>query len=66
MSATTIRLWLVRETDAARLYSTTPTDDAAREGRKIWIPRSIVEHTSKYGSEHQVKLPDWFIQKENL
>ncbi len=61
-----IRLWFIMETEAARLYSTTPNNDSARDGRRIWIPRSIVEHTSKQGAEHTLDLPDWFIEKENL
>ena len=36
-----LRLFLVRETDKARLFSTTPT--AARDGKQEWIPRSVLE-----------------------
>ena len=61
--ATTMRLWLLRETEKARLYSKTPPD---REEDPIWIPKSIVEHTTKRGNEHDVKLPDWFIEKNGL
>ena len=65
MSATSVRLWLVRETPAARLYTTAP-QDSGRAGKQVWVPRSIVEHTSKDGDCHTVKLPDWFVQRENL
>jgi len=66
--STTIRLWLVAETDLARRYC--KFDPKARgkpdEADLVWVPKSIVEHTSKRGDEHEVKLPDWFIERENL
>lgn len=65
MSTTTIRLWLIRETEKARLYSTVPLEKRSCDCEK-WIPRSIIEHTTKRGDEHDVKLPDWFIEKEGL
>ena len=58
-----IRLWFLRQTEKARLYSKTPPDRGIDE---IWIPLSIVEHTTKRGNEHVVKLPDWFIEREGL
>ena len=58
-----LRLWLIRETDLARLYSKTNPDDPSRTPDTLWIPRSIVEHTTKRGNEHIVKLPDWWIEK---
>lgn len=57
-----MRLWLLRETEQARLYSTTDPSDAHRSGDEIWIPKSVIEHTTKRGNEHEVKLPDWFIE----
>ena len=63
--ATIMRLWLIRETELARKYSTVPpvksTDDSC-----VWVPKSIIEHTTKRGDEHEVKLPDWFIEKNGL
>lgn len=65
-----IRLWLVRESEKARQYSKfDPTGRGATEpnvGDLIWVPKSIVEHTTKRGYEHEVDLPDWFIEKEGL
>lgn len=60
-----IRLWLIRQTDKARLYCRhgKPTPD---DSDCVWVPLSIVEHTTKRGNEHEVTLPDWFIEKENL
>ena len=61
--------WLIRETEKARLYSKVPTNKTARlveESDMLWIPKSIVEHTTKRGNEHDVKLPDWFIEKNDL
>ena len=66
-----IRLWFIRETANARLYCKfAPHPDLgfanADKTDMVWIPRSIVEHTSKVGNEHTVKLPDWFVEKEGL
>jgi hypothetical protein len=61
-----MRLWFIRQTDKARLYSTTDPSNPHRDGREIWVPLSIIEHTTKRGIEHDVKLPDWFIEKESL
>lgn len=61
-----MRLWLLRETEAARLYSKTDPKDWHRVTVPVWIPKSVIEHTTKRGDEHDVKLPDWFIEKESL
>lgn len=63
-----IRLWFMKETEQARLYC---KFDPARGSNMlasdmIWIPKSVVEHTSKRGIEHTVELPDWFIEKNGL
>lgn len=65
MTGTTkIRLWFIQETEQARLYSKTPP---GRDADEVWIPKSIIEHTSKEPSGlHIVTLPDWFIEKEGL
>lgn len=63
MGGVKIRLWLIRETEKARLYSKTPPE---RLPDYIWIAKSIVEHTSKRGNEHEVTLPDWFIEMKHL
>jgi hypothetical protein len=68
MSDTTvIRFWATgAETDKAVHYSKLPLDkwDPKKDG--IWIPKSIIEHRTKRGAEHEVKLPDWFVEKEGL
>jgi hypothetical protein len=64
-----MRFWLVRETEKARLYSKvdpSAPNRIADEGDQLWIPKSVIEHTTKRGSEHEVKLPDWFIEKNEL
>lgn len=65
-----IRLWFIRETELARLYSKfDPTGRGGtepNEGDLVWVPRSIVEHTSKRGKEHTLELPDWFVEKAGL
>lgn len=63
MNTTKIWLWFVRETEKARLYSTTQLE---RQGRRIWVPKSIVEHTSKHDNAHELELPDWFVDKNDL
>ncbi len=64
-----MRFWFIRQSEKARLYS--KIDPSARsqvpdETDLIWIPMSIIEHTTKRGQEHDVKLPDWFVEKEGL
>ncbi len=70
------RLFFIRETPLARAYvkhnrpkvvqgfHETPPDDV------IWIPRSIIEHTSKLNAadpaEHILTLPIWFLEKNEL
>jgi hypothetical protein len=57
---TTVVLWYIRETGKAYLYSLTPPE---REQIEVWVPKSIVEHRTKRGDQHEVKLPDWFADK---
>jgi hypothetical protein len=59
-----IRLWFIRETDKARLYSKTPPGRAPDE---IWIPRSQIEHCTKFPTgEHHLTVTDWFAEKSGL
>lgn len=64
--STIIMLWLVRETGLARLYCKHNRPGRDEKTDCIWVPKSIVEHTTKRGTEHMVKLPDWFIRKNGL
>jgi hypothetical protein len=60
-------LWFVRESPKARLYTKVPPDRYPTEEDEIWVPRSIVEHTSKMANGmHIVTLPNWFIEKNGL
>lgn len=69
MSASRVRLWLIRKTEKAYLFQT-----AFRPGgREVWVPRSIVEHISWESErkdqpfrEAEVTLPEWFISKNEL
>ena len=61
-----MRFWLIRETELARLYSKVPPERHPEKDDQIWVPKSIIEHTTKRGIEHEVKLPDWFLEKNNL
>ena len=61
-----ITLWLIRETDRARLYSRIPPERNLEESDCFWIPKSIIEHTTKRGSQHVVDIPDWFLERNNL
>lgn len=64
--ATTIRLWLVTETEKAWRYSKVPLDRFDDKTDCVWVPKSIVEHRTKRGAEHEVTLPDWFVEKAGL
>ncbi len=60
-------LWFKRETALARLYTKIPPERHPKKDDEIWIPRSIVEHTSKMADGmHILTLPDWFLDKEGL
>ena len=55
MSTTIVRLWF---------HCTTAPP---REENMVWVPKSIIEHTSEQPNGlHEVKLPDWFVEKEGL
>jgi hypothetical protein len=67
MSTTKVNLWFNRETEKARHYSKLPPIRNPTNEDMIWIPISIIEHTSKnVGHHHIVTLPDWFVEKEGL
>lgn len=81
MKGTVIRFWYIRSTfsdaaktiEMARLYCRRPIDTSKAGWRSpevdkdcIWIPASIIEHTMRRGTEHEVTLPDWFIAKNGL
>ena len=59
-------MWLIRETDAARLYSKVRPDRFPSREDELWVPKSIIEHTTKRRDEHDVKLPEWFCAKNDL
>lgn len=66
-----IRLWYIRSTmengeERTRLYSKMPPERSPLADDMVWVLASIIEHCSKNGNEHMVKLPDWFIEKSNL
>lgn len=63
-----IRLWILsaRETEKAYCYSKVPPDRSMEESDIVWVPKSVVEGRTKRGLEHEVELPDWFIEKNNL
>ena len=44
-STITLKLWQVSGTDKAYLFSTTPAE--SREGFKVWIPISQIEHITR-------------------
>lgn len=61
-----VRLWLIRETPDARLYSKLPPDRHAGPADTVWIPRSVIEHTTKMGIEHYLTLPEWICDERGL
>ena len=60
-----VNLWWLRETELARFYCRHSRHPEPEDC--IWVPKSIIEHTSKNaGGHHVVELPDWFVRRENL
>lgn len=64
---TTVRLWLVKETEKARYYSKLPPERNPEPGDMLWIPRSVCHGTMKFpNDEHHVQVEDWFVEREGL
>lgn len=64
---TEVNLWFVRETEKARLYSRIPFEREPGPSDHIWVPKSLVEHTTKFPNGlHVVRLPLWFAERESL
>ena len=62
-----VRLWFIRETDKARLFSRLPPERKPGKQDEIWIPRSVIEHQLKFATgECHLKVTDWFAEKNNL
>lgn len=63
---TTLRLFLIRETDHARLYRLSPVD-GGKTPKTMWFPKSVCPKTTKFSDEeHQVEVEDWFLEKNEL
>lgn len=65
-STNTIRLWFVSDTDKARLYSRIPPERNPQNDDMVWIPLSVIEHTTKRQNEHMVTLACWFVEARGL
>ena len=70
-----VRLWFVRESEKARQYCKVPKsrNPVAASPDFVWIPKSLIEHTTKRPSadgvewpEHEVTVEEWFGVKEDL
>jgi hypothetical protein len=73
-----LRLWFVRESNAARRYcklpkTRNPGSDIHGNENYVWIPRSLISHVQQRPSrdgvewpEHDVQVDDWFAERENL
>lgn len=62
-----VRLWFVKETEKARYYSKLPASRHPGEEDHVWVPRSLVTHTTKYpDGQHVIDVADWFAEKNNL
>lgn len=65
-----IRVWQIGGTDAAYLVSSTPKN--GRSGRKVWLPRSQIEHVTRQPEvvgewqECSMTLPLWLAEKKGL
>lgn len=72
MSGTTVKLWYVGDTAAARRYCRLPLSRHPADKDYLFVPTSLIEHCRRWpaeGSErpvHEVTLPDWFVVKEKL
>jgi hypothetical protein len=68
---TSIRCWHVGGTPDAMLISTTPKN-SNRNGKKIWIPKSQVEHITRQPEkvnewqEIVITIPEWLAEKKDL
>lgn len=66
-----LRLWIIRQTDMAYLFSRTPQDrDPTNPGS--WVPRSHCQRITKMAEvpgqwrECLVTLPDWVAEQKGL
>ncbi len=68
-----LRLWLVKETEKARLYSRQSSQENSSPTDLLWLPRSVCKSTKKFPPtsptawpEHHVEVEEWFAEKEKL
>ena len=61
------------QSEKARKYSRIPKSRNPQAEDLVWVPLSLVEHTSKQPAkpgeewaQHVVKLPDWFVEEKKL
>ena len=65
-----LNLWQVDSSEKAYLFST--TQNHKRDGKQVWIPRSMIEHVTRLperiGEWQQciVTLPEWIAEKKGL
>lgn len=61
------RLWFIRETEKAYLYTKVPPDRMRQRDDEIWIPKSQVEHRSKQPNGlHEITIPTWLAENKGL
>lgn len=67
MSTTKVNLWYAKKDTVAARYYCRHNRPNPEPADFIWVPLSIIEHTSKnVGGHHVLTLPNWFIEKEGL
>jgi len=61
-----VRLFFIRETEAARLLRN-------NAGAEFWVPRSVIDRTLKWPAKelntppiHELEIQDWWCEKNNL
>lgn len=65
-----LRLWEIEQREKAILFATMP--DHSPRTRKVWIPRSVIDHISRDAALPNgwrpctVDVADWFAEKEDL
>lgn len=68
-----VSLYFVSESEKARKYCRIPKSRNPAETDFIWIPKSLIEGTTRYPAEnpgdyplHIVRVVEWFADKNNL
>jgi hypothetical protein len=68
--ATSVKCWIVHETEKALLVSKTPPERGTEN--TVWIPRSMIEHSTKHPPLSNgwrpaiIKMEEWVAEDKGL